>query len=625
MFDKKIALFISHIYGDYQRNLTQGIIDKALEYGYQTEVYTTNDGEDLGGLTETEQCILQLPAFDRLSGAIFASGTYASAELRSRISERLSASKLPVIEVNDSVSVFQRVTMDNNTMIGTLAEHFIKMHGAKRICYLGCKGEPDISDLRLSILRSFLEKNHLPFSEKDVYICDETPEDYNAALSALTENGTAFPDAILCYNDRLAYELIIAAESRGYKVPGDFGVSGADNTTAGQNMIPPLTTVSYPVYDLGQLAVDDLYALTKGKELVSTAVFAKVIYGGSCGCSSGEGRKIHLYAHALQSKIADLERSIIRTARVSSCFGELSEIEDSLDLIAEYTRDIENCTGFYLVLSADWNRLSERILTLTGSEEPEGAVSEDLMTLYLALQNGKRLPGCTFQKGTLLPDFLPADNENARIVSPVYHHGSSIGYVVMTFENNRIRYPFQLIQYLVNLSQLLDMLRNKKRSHAMSAHLEELYMRDSLTGLYNKAGFEYYRDRKVASGPLDLAVLFVDMNGLKKINDENGHDAGDFAIQVLGQAIHRALEEDALAGRIGGDEFLILLPGDLSAGEAAAKRIRSYLSNYGNVGSGNYSISASIGVAAGSVDGADALEALVKEADWEMYREKHKK
>ena len=45
---KKIALFISHIYGEYQRNLSQGIVDKALEYGYQTEVYTSNDGEDLG-------------------------------------------------------------------------------------------------------------------------------------------------------------------------------------------------------------------------------------------------------------------------------------------------------------------------------------------------------------------------------------------------------------------------------------------------------------------------------------------------------------------------------------------------------------------------------------------------
>ncbi len=625
MFDKKIALFISHIYGDYQRNLTQGIIDKALEYGYQTEVYTTNDGEDLGGLAKMEQCVLQLPVFDRLSGAIFASGTYASAELRTRVGDTLKASGLPVIEVNDTGSVFPRVTMDNNTMIGTLAEHFIKMHGAKRICYLGCKGEPDISDLRLEILRAALEKNHLPFTEKDLYICDETPEDYEAALDALTQRGTSFPDAILCYNDRLAYELIIAAESKGYKVPGDFGVSGCDNTAAGQNMIPPLTTVSYPVYDLGQLAVDDLYALTKGKELMSTAVFAKVIYGGSCGCSSGEGRKIHLYAHALQARIADLERSIIRTARVSSCFGELAEIDDSLDLIADYARDIENCTGFYLVLSAGWNRLSERILTLTGSEESEEEVSDDLMTLYLALQKGKRLPGCTFQGDALLPDFLLTDEENARIVSPVYHHGSSIGYVVMTFENNRIRYPFQLIQYLVNLSQLLDMLRNKKRSHAMAAHLEELYMRDSLTGLYNKAGFEYYRDRKLSAGTQDLAVLFVDMNGLKKINDENGHDAGDFAIQVLGQAIHRVLEEDALAGRIGGDEFLILLPGDQAAGEAAAKKIRSYLSNYGNVASGNYSISASIGVAAGSVSGAEALDALVKEADREMYREKHGK
>ena len=67
MAGKKIALFISHIYGEYQRNLSQGIIDKALEYGYQTEIYTTNDGEDLGGLTDTEKCLLELPVYSGLS------------------------------------------------------------------------------------------------------------------------------------------------------------------------------------------------------------------------------------------------------------------------------------------------------------------------------------------------------------------------------------------------------------------------------------------------------------------------------------------------------------------------------------------------------------------------------
>ena len=46
---KKIALFISHIFGDYQRNVCQGVVDQAAEYGFKTEIYaTSSDGEDLG-------------------------------------------------------------------------------------------------------------------------------------------------------------------------------------------------------------------------------------------------------------------------------------------------------------------------------------------------------------------------------------------------------------------------------------------------------------------------------------------------------------------------------------------------------------------------------------------------
>ena len=106
MFSKKIALFISHIYGEYQRNLTQGIIDKALEYGYQTEVYTTNDGEELGGLSKTEECIFSLPVYSNLSGVIFASGTYSSNQFREKITKTLEDSKIPVIEINDTHPVF---------------------------------------------------------------------------------------------------------------------------------------------------------------------------------------------------------------------------------------------------------------------------------------------------------------------------------------------------------------------------------------------------------------------------------------------------------------------------------------------------------------------------------------
>lgn len=595
MFSKKIALFISHIYGEYQRNLTQGIIDKALEYGYQTEVYTTNDGEELGGLSKTEECIFSLPVYSNLSGVIFASGTYSSNQFREKITKTLKESKIPVIEINDTHPVFPNVSMDNSTMIASITEHFINMHNAKRICYLGCSQESAFSDLRLDIYKKTLEKNGLLCTEKDVYICNETKEDYISALDFFTDDKNV-PDAIICYNDRLAANLIITAEEKGYVVPEDFGVSGCDHSDAGQNMIPALTTISYPVYELGQLSVDNLHNLIKGREFINTAVFAKVIYGGTCGCSYRSDRKVHRYSHALHNQIADLEKSIIMSSRMSSAFGSVDTIDEGLDIMAQYASQIENCTGFYLALSSKWNDLSDRILALTDSSDDNDANivnAADEMTLYLAIQNGKRLPGCSFKNNVLLPDFLMSESENARIVSPVFNQDGSYGYIVMTFDNNRISYPFKLIQWLVNVSQLLNNLRNKKRLSAMTTHLEDIYMKDELTGFYNKTGYEYYKAKLIkenneSSKPLEFFVTF---NNLDNINDSFGHEEGDFAIQILSQAINQSANENMIVGRISGTKFSIICPdSDDDAIDSIIKRIHSYLDNYARLSSKDYKI-----------------------------------
>ncbi len=625
---KKIALFISHIYGEYQKNLSQGIVDKALEYGYQTEVYTSNDGEDLGHLTEMEQCILRIPVYSQLSGMIFASGTYSSPFFRNSVCKALKNSDIPVVEVGDQDPVFPNVTLDNSTMFADLAEHFINVHGAKRICYLGCKREKDVSDLRLKIVADTVRKNSLSFEEDlDFYDCDESRQDYAAALSFFTKDPDRKPDAILCYNDRLAYRLMITAENAGFNIPEDFGVSGCDHSSEGRNMIPPLTTISYPVYELGQLAMDNLYQLIRKNTPGGNSVSAKVVYGGSCGCAFKMDEKIHLHSYALQNQIAELERSIIMTSSFVSASQSVDDLEDSLDLITDTVRKVRECTGFYLVLSSGWNNLSTRIkaLTATADAADDKEDTDDAMTLYLAIQNEKRLPSATFQNTKLLPDYLMSD-EGARawVVSPIYYHASSYGYLVLTFKDDRIRYPFYLIQYLVSLSQLLNSLRIKKRSQVMATHLEEIYMKDSLTGLYNKAGFEYYREKYLAACEPEscLSVLFIDMNGLKKINDEFGHDAGDFSIKVLGQAIGQAMGEDALAGRIGGDEFNVLLRGDQKDGEAMKKKVLSYLTNYGKLNPGKFAITASIGIASAKIDSDFRLPDLIREADTKMYEEK---
>ena len=88
---KKIGIFISHLFGYYQKHVCQGIIDKALEYGYTAEIYTSMDGEDLGAYGIGEESILQVPNYNSLDGIIFASGTYPSTDLKNKILRKLAS------------------------------------------------------------------------------------------------------------------------------------------------------------------------------------------------------------------------------------------------------------------------------------------------------------------------------------------------------------------------------------------------------------------------------------------------------------------------------------------------------------------------------------------------------
>lgn len=92
--NKKIALFISHIYGEYQRNLCTGIITRAAEYGYQIDIFASNDGETTEELEQGESSILKIPNFSSYRGVIFASGTYRESGLKIRFFKLLRKSAL---------------------------------------------------------------------------------------------------------------------------------------------------------------------------------------------------------------------------------------------------------------------------------------------------------------------------------------------------------------------------------------------------------------------------------------------------------------------------------------------------------------------------------------------------
>lgn len=149
-------------------------------------------------------------------------------------------------------------------------------------------------------------------------------------------------------------------------------------------------------------------------------------------------------------------------------------------------------------------------------------------------------------------------------------------------------------------------------------HMEMLAEIDGMTGLYNKSKYlsmftNAYNDVE------QVAVIFWDINNLKKINDTHGHEAGDLLIRTVAESIHAFANDDRKAFRIGGDEFVMIMN---DAGEKDAEKIINGWNVRIDKSNQNfpYEISASLGYAWG--EGRN-LQEIIKAADVMMYENKN--
>ena len=171
------------------------------------------------------------------------------------------------------------------------------------------------------------------------------------------------------------------------------------------------------------------------------------------------------------------------------------------------------------------------------------------------------------------------------------------------------------------------LLQEKERERAaQEERIRHQAYHDALTGLPNRASFtehleEAMRRAKRASWP--LAVLFLDLDLFKRVNDSLGHDAGDRLLRVVAERIRRAVREADILFRMGGDEFTVLLEDVRGPEEAAmvASRMLEAIAEPVQLQHHEISVSASIGIALYPRDDTVG-ERLLKSADTAMYRAK---
>lgn len=182
----------------------------------------------------------------------------------------------------------------------------------------------------------------------------------------------------------------------------------------------------------------------------------------------------------------------------------------------------------------------------------------------------------------------------------------------------RIRSQFAGVELRTRLQMQTEELQRQ------SQRVRSLAYSDSLTGLPNRAGMNDRVDRALdfaAQHGLMAALLYLDLDGFKQINDTHGHDVGDLVLLGAALRIQYVLRHGESIGRIGGDEFVVLVPAIEEADDALAvvRRIRDVLHEPFAVGDTQFTLSASIGIALFPHDGGTRLE-LLAHADQAMYR-----
>lgn len=171
---------------------------------------------------------------------------------------------------------------------------------------------------------------------------------------------------------------------------------------------------------------------------------------------------------------------------------------------------------------------------------------------------------------------------------------------------------------------MLDITERKR----LEEKLLSLASLDDLTNLANRRELDNSLTQALARSErsnTQLALLFIDMDGFKNVNDKYGHEAGDEVLKMIASRIVTLLRKSDIAGRMGGDEFAVILEGSVSLEATAlvAQKLLATLSAPYTLSCGEVSgVSASIGIAFAPADG-NGLKHLLSKADTAMYEAKN--
>ena len=644
----RIGLVIDYVVSEYAERIIRGVSLACQEKSAELVVFSIGRLQDLSGAFDYQNvAVSSFISSKNLDGAIFISGSIMNSYSKTETASYIKSFKpLPIANISMEIPGIPSVIVDNQEAYEAILTELVTRQRCHKFGILGVRGNSTEVKNRIKNIKAILEKHGI--SEDDITVWKSVLS-YGPALEDLREiykvSSVFDYDAIICMNDEMAFATMDFCSEIGRKVPDDVIVLGFDNLINADTCVPTLSTIKQNFEGQGYLAGMNLIKEINGKPTDKLSVMTaipvmrestrRVPYDKTAAHArilefEAEGKKLFLK----NSSGTEWYRKKGEFYQTTSFYTEMQtdmtydqlckRINDDVRsfgitacAIVLYEKPIEMATPF------DYFHLPKQAHLFAGFDDITGFDSNV----------NKSVINCN-PKEEMLPEGIIQIDSDGVLVFALYHSTLQYGYIIIRPGN----YDCIIYDLFVKLlSSTIASVYSFSLAHSETTRvrkkideLDLIASTDELTGLYNRRGLYSFGETTLkfakAMGQSGI-VIYCDMDGLKKINDVYGHEAGDRAIIAESIILKSNFRSNDIIARVGGDEFAIISPGlTKTALEHIREQIEEDCLIWSDGNEQGFNLSISMGyVTYPSQKMGYKITPLLSEADSLMYIEKRAK
>ena len=598
----KIGVFIGDICESYQ----QVIIEELEKYSKEKDITIHIFGSFVipGNNilhAEGEKSIIYLPMLNMFDGIICAGDTMNHFGMEQELVHYLTENAAcPVVSLRSEEEAFYNILIDNESAMYEMTRHYLDK-GMKEICFV--TGRMDMLDAkeRLAGYRKAMREAGLEIAHEDIFYGTYWTNKSKEIVEVFFDKRKKSPEVVICSNDYMALGVCEELKKRNIKVPEDVIITGFDNIPEVQVAAISLPSVAVPFKDIAKRAVDTLIDLKEGKQVEKNQrLMTKNFYR--------EDKDANHIEYVEQIKIS--RRMAKECIYMGTEFESALNEQECIEKAALYYRGFE-AKQCFICLYPQVN---------------EYDADKNMFLRHYLDENGESVYcNIPFKKKSLLPDeFLSQIEGTTSIFYPVHCKNEIYGYVIIQLNEEKNCVLDEKYEFL-NLSFGNALKKNYMYYEIFSVKdVMQMYLQDPLTEIFNRRGY----DRKLVElhqmfddGVTSIAMVSIDMDGLKQINDTYGHAEGDKVLRIFSQCLQSALKDDEFCARIGGDEFAAALIIDYpDRAETFREKLNQSIWEENCRIEKNYRLEYSMGICL--VKEQDTFIECMHKADERMYKEK---